>query len=116
MKLTNNNRNPGKLTREKKEDNKKQNRIIIPYSARNKRVNGPLEYSTLKPLISSDSPSLKSRGARLVSATTLNQRIEKRGRLMAPAIRRCSQENLGVLYPTITKTKTRAKETSYLTP
>lgn len=42
---------------------------IEPYSARNKRTNLPLPYSTLKPLTNSLSPSAKSKGARFVSAT-----------------------------------------------
>jgi len=42
--------------------------MILAYSAKNSRANPPLEYSTLKPLTSSDSPSAKSKGVRLVSA------------------------------------------------
>lgn len=42
---------------------------MLPYSARKKRANGPPAYSTLKPETSSDSPSVKSKGARLVSAS-----------------------------------------------
>lgn len=42
--------------------------IIFAYSARKKRAKGPPAYSTLKPETSSDSPSVKSKGARLVSA------------------------------------------------
>ena len=41
---------------------------ILAYSAKKKRAKGPAEYSTLKPETSSDSPSVKSKGARLVSA------------------------------------------------
>lgn len=41
---------------------------ILAYSARKKRANGPAAYSTLKPETSSDSPSVKSNGARFVSA------------------------------------------------
>jgi len=43
-------------------------RRIFAYSARKKRAKGPPAYSTLKPETSSDSPSVKSKGARLVSA------------------------------------------------
>lgn len=43
-------------------------RIILVYSAKKKRAKGPPAYSTLKPETSSDSPSVKSNGARLVSA------------------------------------------------
>ncbi len=53
----------------------KQKKIMRPYSARNRSTNPPLLYSILNPEISSDSPSLKSRGARLHSATTLNIQI-----------------------------------------
>lgn len=43
--------------------------IMLAYSAIKKRANGPPAYSTLKPDTSSDSPSVKSNGARLVSAS-----------------------------------------------
>lgn len=42
---------------------------ILAYSARKKRTKGPPAYSTLNPETSSDSPSVKSNGARLVSAS-----------------------------------------------
>lgn len=42
--------------------------IILAYSARKNKANGPAAYSTLKPETSSDSPSVRSNGARLVSA------------------------------------------------
>lgn len=41
---------------------------IFAYSARKNKANGPPAYSTLKPETSSDSPSVKSNGARFVSA------------------------------------------------
>lgn len=41
---------------------------MLAYSARKNSANGPAAYSTLKPDTSSDSPSVKSNGARLVSA------------------------------------------------
>ena len=41
---------------------------MFAYSAKKKRAKGPAEYSTLKPETSSDSPSVRSKGARLVSA------------------------------------------------
>lgn len=41
---------------------------ILAYSARKNKANGPPAYSTLKPETSSDSPSVKSKGARFVSA------------------------------------------------
>lgn len=43
-------------------------RRILAYSARKNRAKGPPAYSTLNPETSSDSPSVKSKGARLVSA------------------------------------------------
>lgn len=42
--------------------------IILAYSARKNRAKGPPAYSTLNPETSSDSPSVRSKGARLVSA------------------------------------------------
>ena len=42
--------------------------IMFAYSARKNRANGPAAYSTLKPETSSDSPSVRSKGARFVSA------------------------------------------------
>lgn len=42
--------------------------IILMYSAKKIRANQPPIYSTLKPDTSSDSPSAKSNGLRLVSA------------------------------------------------
>ena len=42
--------------------------MTLAYSARKNMAKGPAEYSTLKLDTSSDSPSVKSNGARLVSA------------------------------------------------
>lgn len=42
--------------------------MMLAYSARKNRAKGPPAYSTLKPETSSDSPSVRSKGARLVSA------------------------------------------------
>lgn len=44
-------------------------KIMLAYSARKNRAKGPPAYSTLKPETSSDSPSVRSNGARLVSAS-----------------------------------------------
>lgn len=41
---------------------------MLAYSARKNRAKGPPAYSTLKPETSSDSPSVRSKGARFVSA------------------------------------------------
>lgn len=43
-------------------------KMILVYSAIKNRANGPAAYSTLKPETSSDSPSVRSNGLRLVSA------------------------------------------------
>lgn len=52
---------------------------MLPYSARKKRAKGPPAYSTLKPETSSDSPSVRSKGARLVSARVEMYHIAARG-------------------------------------
>ncbi len=53
---------------------------ILQYSAMKMRANFPPPYSILKPETSSDSPSAKSKGARLVSARRVtNQAINKGG-------------------------------------
>lgn len=43
--------------------------IMLAYSARKNSANGPPAYSTLNPETSSDSPSVRSNGARFVSAS-----------------------------------------------
>lgn len=43
-------------------------RRILAYSAKKNKAKGPPAYSTLKPETNSDSPSVRSNGARLVSA------------------------------------------------
>lgn len=52
---------------------------MFAYSARKKRAKGPPAYSTLKPDTSSDSPSVRSKGARLVSASVEINHIIARG-------------------------------------
>jgi len=52
---------------------------MLAYSARKNRANGPPAYSTLNPDTSSDSPSVKSNGARLVSARVEMNHIMARG-------------------------------------
>lgn len=44
-------------------------RRIFAYSAKKNSAKGPPAYSTLKPETSSDSPSVRSKGARFVSAS-----------------------------------------------
>lgn len=43
-------------------------RIMFIYSAMKNRAKGPAAYSTLNPETNSDSPSVRSNGARFVSA------------------------------------------------
>lgn len=54
-------------------------RRMLAYSARKNSANGPPAYSTLKPETSSDSPSVKSKGARFVSARVEINHIAARG-------------------------------------
>lgn len=53
--------------------------MIFAYSAMKKRANGPAAYSTLKPETNSDSPSVRSNGARFVSASVEINHIIARG-------------------------------------
>lgn len=53
--------------------------IMFAYSAKKNRANGPAAYSTLKPDTNSDSPSVRSNGARLVSARVEINHIMARG-------------------------------------
>lgn len=53
--------------------------MMLAYSARKKRANGPAAYSTLKPETNSDSPSVRSNGARFVSARVDTYHIMARG-------------------------------------
>ena len=52
---------------------------MLAYSARKNRAKGPPAYSTLKPETSSDSPSVRSKGARLVSASVEMYHIAAKG-------------------------------------
>lgn len=52
---------------------------MLAYSARKSRAKGPPAYSTLKPETSSDSPSVRSKGARLVSARVEIYHIAAKG-------------------------------------
>lgn len=69
-----------KFPKNKKEVNE-ENKIIKEYSPKKRRVKGKEEYSVLNPLTNSDSPSVKSKGARLVSA---NRIIIQQGRKKNP--------------------------------
>lgn len=52
---------------------------MLAYSARKNSANGPPAYSTLKPETSSDSPSVRSKGARFVSASVETNHIAAKG-------------------------------------
>lgn len=52
---------------------------MLAYSARKNKAKGPPAYSTLNPETSSDSPSVRSKGARLVSASVEMYHIAARG-------------------------------------
>lgn len=52
---------------------------MLAYSARKNRAKGPPAYSTLKPETNSDSPSVKSKGARFVSASVEIYHIAAKG-------------------------------------
>lgn len=54
-------------------------RRIFEYSAKKNRAKEPPAYSMLKPETSSDSPSVRSKGARLVSASVEIYHIMARG-------------------------------------
>ena len=57
---------------------------IEVYSAIKIKAKGPLLYSVLKPDTSSDSPSAKSKGVRLVSASIVTNQIKKTGNKVKP--------------------------------
>lgn len=52
---------------------------MLAYSARKNNAKGPPAYSTLNPETSSDSPSVRSKGARLVSASVEVYHMAARG-------------------------------------
>lgn len=53
--------------------------IMFAYSAKKNSANGPPEYSTLNPETSSDSPSVRSKGARFVSARVETNHMVAKG-------------------------------------
>lgn len=55
---------------------------ILAYSAKKIKANPPLLYSTLNPDTSSDSPSAKSKGVRLVSANEDANQHNIKGKLI----------------------------------
>jgi len=54
-------------------------RRMLAYSARKNSAKGPPAYSTLNPETSSDSPSVRSKGARFVSARVEMYHMAARG-------------------------------------
>lgn len=54
-------------------------RRMLAYSARKNKAKGPPAYSTLNPETSSDSPSVRSNGARFVSANVEIYHMAARG-------------------------------------
>jgi hypothetical protein len=54
-------------------------KMICPYSAKKNKANDIEEYSTLNPDTNSDSPSVRSKGALLVSAIEDTKNIMKEG-------------------------------------
>jgi hypothetical protein len=60
---------------------KKQRKMIIPYSQMKIRENTPPPYSTLNPETSSDSPSEKSKGVRLLSLKQIKSQPKKRNNM-----------------------------------
>jgi len=56
-------------------------RRMLAYSAKKNRANGPPAYSTLNPDTNSDSPSVRSKGARLVSAKVEIYHIAAKGQV-----------------------------------
>lgn len=54
---------------------------MLAYSAKKNSAKGPAAYSTLKPETSSDSPSVRSKGERLVSARVETNHIKAKGQV-----------------------------------
>lgn len=52
---------------------------MLEYSAKKNKANGPPAYSTLNPETNSDSPSVRSKGARFVSASVDTYHMAARG-------------------------------------
>ena len=55
--------------------------MIKEYSPKNSRVKGKEEYSVLNPLTNSDSPSVRSKGARLVSTKIIKTQQGRKKKL-----------------------------------
>ena len=89
----------------------------MAYSARKNRAKGPPAYSTLKPETSSDSPSVRSKGARFVSARVEMYHMAARGQAgMASQIASWAALNAWSEKPPtkiITDSRIRPRLTSY---
>ena len=59
---------------------RKEKKMINPYSPKKRNTKKIEEYSVLNPLTNSDSPSVRSNGARFVSARIDKTQIGKSGR------------------------------------
>jgi hypothetical protein len=81
MKKKVNEEKSSELGKNKSEVSRLKNKTI-PYSPTKIRANSPLEYSVLKPETSSDSPSEKSKGARLHSAMQDKNQINRIGKVI----------------------------------
>lgn len=92
-------------------------RRMLAYSARKNRANGPPAYSTLKPETSSDSPSVRSNGARFVSARVEMYHIAARGQAgISSQMLSCVVLNICSVYPPekiIMESKIKPRLTSY---
>ena len=75
--------------------------IMLAYSARKNKANGPPAYSTLKPETSSDSPSVKSNGERLVSARVETYHMRARGQdgIMSQIVSWAVEKAVSVKFP-----------------
>lgn len=77
-------------------------RRMLVYSARNSRANGPAENSTLNPETNSDSPSVRSKGDRLVSASVdVNHIIAKGHDGISSHRGSCVTVNVFIEYPPV---------------
>ena len=91
--------------------------MMFMYSAMKNRANGPAAYSTLNPDTSSDSPSVRSNGARLVSASVEINHIIASGHVgIISQICSCvviSEDIVNDPFISITDRTIMARDTSY---
>ena len=106
------------LTKEKKnKTNKTDIQTILAYSDKKITANLKPPYSTLNPDTSSDSPSAKSKGARLVSTTAATKKTTNKGDINKKKTKTFwnpyKSINLKDLIKKTTDTKIKAKTISY---